>query len=168
MLTGQRADGTPYALIGRDALLQTTLHHSRLDSERIAALQEKMERDGEFRLHLNEEEWLGSHYTFQKGHDTEVDLILLEAANLLPQGLDEPQRHAFARTARQGRARQVRSGRVNPEAAEQRMLLSPQQGGADCRALSRHPWPTAAGLLRSADPPQAGVRQPGGNRRASL
>lgn len=86
MLTGRRADGTPYALIGRDALLQTALHHSRLDSERIAAQQEKMERNGDFKLKLNESEFLGRPDTYQSGYDTEVDLILLEAANLLPRG----------------------------------------------------------------------------------
>ncbi|HHQ4705664.1 TPA: hypothetical protein ACSP3G_004128 [Aeromonas hydrophila] len=151
MLTGQRSDGTPYALIGRDALLQTTLHHSRLDSERIAALQEKMERDGEFRLKLNEEEWLGSPYTFQKGHDTEVDLILLEAANLLPQGLDEPQRHAFAKTAR-AKAELAKYEVDGPtrEAAEQRMFLSPQQGeriAERYRAIHGQPLPASFDLL---------------------
>ncbi|MFE8726309.1 hypothetical protein [Aeromonas hydrophila] len=151
MLTGQRADGTPYALIGRDALLQTTLHHSRLDRERIAALQEKMERDGEFRLQLSEEEWLGSPYTFQKGHDTEVDLILLEAANLLPQGLDEPQRHAFARTAR-AKAELAKYEVDGPtrEAAEQRMFLSPQQGeriAERYRAIHGQPLPASFDLL---------------------
>ncbi|HDX8365474.1 TPA: hypothetical protein RQN08_000682 [Aeromonas dhakensis] len=129
MLTGQRPDGAPYALIGRDALLQTTLHHSRLDSERIATRQQKMERDGEFRLQLSEEEWLGSPHTFQKGHDTEVDLILLEAANLLPQGLDEPLRHAFARTARaKAELAQSEVNWATRQAAEQRMFLSTQQG----------------------------------------
>lgn len=151
MLTGQRADGTPYALIGRDALLQTTLHHSRLDSERIAALQEKMERDGEFRLKLNEEEWLGSPYTFQKGHDTEVDLILLEAANLLPQGLDEPQRHAFARTARtKAELAKYEVDGSTREAAEQRMFLSPQQGeriAERYRAIHGQPLPASFDLL---------------------
>ncbi|WP_270831636.1 hypothetical protein [Aeromonas sp. QDB03] len=151
MLTGQRADGTPYALIGRDALLQTTLHHSRLDSERIAALQEKMERDGEFRLKLNEEEWLGSPYTFQKGHDTEVDLILLEAANLLPQGLDEPQRHAFAKTARaKAELAKYEVDGSTREAAEQRMFLSPQQGeriAERYRAIHGQPLPASFDLL---------------------
>ncbi|MDX2124565.1 MAG: hypothetical protein SFX46_07100 [Aeromonas hydrophila] len=151
MLTGQRADGTPYALIGRDALLQTTLHHSRLDSERIAALQEKMERDGEFRLQLSEEEWLGSPYTFQKGHDTEVDLILLEAANLLPQGLDEPQRHAFARTARaKAELAKYEVDGSTREAAEQRMFLSPQQGeriAERYRAIHGQPLPASFDLL---------------------
>ncbi|WP_265422720.1 hypothetical protein [Aeromonas salmonicida] len=151
MLTGQRADGIPYALIGRDALLQTTLHHSRLDSERIAALQEKMERDGEFRLHLNEEEWLGSPYTFQKGHDTEVDLILLEAANLLPQGLDEPQRHAFAKTARaKAELAKYEVDGSTREAAEQRMFLSPQQGeriAERYRAIHGQPLPASFDLL---------------------
>nr|WP_253265120.1 hypothetical protein [Aeromonas sp. 2692-1] len=151
MLTGQRADGTPYALIGRDALLQTTLHHSRLDSERIAALQEKMERDGEFRLHLNEEEWLGSPYTFQKGHDTEVDLILLEAANLLPQGLNEPQRHAFARTARaKAELAKYEVDGSTREAAGQRMFLSPQQGeriAERYRAIHGQPLPASFDLL---------------------
>ncbi|WOX51426.1 hypothetical protein R2E40_16725 [Aeromonas sp. CD] len=151
MLTGQRADGTPYALIGRDALLQTTLHHSRLDSERIATQQEKMERDGEFRLQLSEEEWLGSPYTFQKGHDTEVDLILLEAANLLPQGLDEPQRRAFARTAR-AKAELAKYEVDGPtrEAAEQRMFLSPQQGeriAERYRAIHGQPLPASFDLL---------------------
>lgn len=151
MLTGQRADGTPYALIGRDALLQTTLHHSRLDSERIAALQEKMERDGEFRLQLSEEEWLGSPYTFQKGHDTEVDLILLEAANLLPQGLDEPQRHAFAKTARaKAELAKYEVDGSTREAAEQRMFLSPQQGeriAERYRAIHGQPLPASFDLL---------------------
>lgn len=98
MLTGQRADGAPYALIGRDALLQTALHHSRLDRERIATRQETMERDGDFRLQLIEREWLGSPHTVQNGHDPEIDLILLEAANLLPRDLSAEQRHAYARS----------------------------------------------------------------------
>ena len=151
MLTGQRADGTPYALIGRDALLQTALHHSRLDSERIAALQEKMERDGEFRLQLSEEEWLGRPNTFQKGHDTEVDLILLEAANLLPQGLDEPQRHAFAKTARaKAELAKYEVDGSTRGAAEQRMFLSPQQGeriAERYRAIHGQPLPASFDLL---------------------
>ncbi|TNI57489.1 hypothetical protein [Aeromonas dhakensis] len=164
MLTGQRPDGTPYALIGRDALLQTTLHHSRLDSERIATRQQKMERDGEFRLQLSEEEWLGIPHTFQKGHDTEVDLILLEAANLLPQGLDEPQRHAFARTARaKAELAQSEVNWATRQAAEQRMFLSTQQGDRIAeryRAIHGQPLPfdllaqlkrEYAGLVVTAD-----------------
>ncbi|MDM5062122.1 hypothetical protein OB934_04770 [Aeromonas salmonicida] len=151
MLTGQRADGTPYALIGRDALLQTTLHHSRLDRERIATRQETMERDGEFRLHLNEEEWLGSPYTFQKGHDTEVDLILLEAANLLPRDLNAEQRHAFAKTARaKAELAQYEVDGSTREAAEQRMFLSPQQGeriAERYRAIHGQPLPASFDLL---------------------
>ncbi|WP_257982280.1 hypothetical protein, partial [Aeromonas salmonicida] len=129
MLTGQRADGTPYALIGRDALLQTTLHHSRLDRERIATRQESMERDGDFRLQLIEREWLGSPHTVQNGHDTEIDLILLEAANLLPRDLDEPQRHAYARTARaKAELAQYQVDWDSRQAAQGRMFLSQQQG----------------------------------------
>ncbi|MBL0461255.1 hypothetical protein [Aeromonas dhakensis] len=161
MLTGQRPDGTPYALIGRDALLQTALHHSRLDSERIATRQQKMERDGEFRLQLSEEEWLGSPHIFQKGHDTEVDLILLEAANLLPQGLDEPQRHAFARTAR-AKAELARS-EVNWAtrlAAEQRMFLSTQQGeriAERYRAIHGQSLPASFDLLAQLKREYAGL-----------
>ncbi|MDF2413624.1 hypothetical protein [Aeromonas sp. 1HA1] len=151
MLTGQRADGTPYALIGRDALLQTTLHHSRLDRERIATRQESMERDGRFHLQLDEQEWLGSPYTFQKGHDTEVDLILLEAANLLPQGLDEQQRHAFARTARaKAELAQYQVDRDSRQAAQGRMFLSPQQGeriAERYRALHGKALPASFDLL---------------------
>ncbi|MDM5148987.1 hypothetical protein [Aeromonas salmonicida] len=161
MLTGQRPDGTPYALIGRDALLQTTLHHSRLDSERIATRQQKMERDGEFRLQLDEEEWLGSPYTFQKGHDTEVDLILLEAANLLPQGLDEQQRHAFARTARaKAELAQSEVNWATRQAAEQRMFLSTQQGeriAERYRAIHGQPLPASFDLLAQLKREYAGL-----------
>ncbi|EJK2991895.1 hypothetical protein V9R57_002422 [Vibrio cholerae] len=151
MLTGRRADGTPYALIGRDALLQTALHHSRLDSERIAAQQEKMERNGDFKLKLNESEFLGRPDTYQSGYDTEVDLILLEAANLLPRGLDEQQRNAFAKTAR-AKARLAR-GEVNwetLEAAKKRMFLSPQQGeriAERYRTIHGQPLPDSFDLL---------------------
>ncbi len=110
-----------------------------------------MERDGEFRLHLNEEEWLGSPYTFQKGHDTEVDLILLEAANLLPQGLDEPQRHAFAKTARaKAELAKYEVDGSTRGAAEQRMFLSPQQGeriAERYRAIHGQPLPASFDLL---------------------
>lgn len=161
MLTGQRPDGTSYALIGRDALLQTTLHHSRLDSERIATRQQKMERDGEFRLQLSEEEWLGSPHTFQKGHDTEVDLILLEAANLLPQGLDEPQRHAFARTARaKAELAQSEVNWATRQAAEQRMFLSTQQGDRIAeryRAIHGQPLPASFDLLAQLKREYAGL-----------
>lgn len=161
MLTGQRPDGTPYALIGRDALLQTTLHHSRLDSERIATRQQKMERDGEFRLQLSEEEWLGSPHTFQKGHDTEVDLILLEAANLLPQGLDEPQRHAFARTARaKAELAQSEVNWATRQAAEQRMFLSTQQGeriAERYHAIHGQPLPASFDLLAQLKREYAGL-----------
>lgn len=161
MLTGQRPDGTPYALIGRDALLQTTLHHSRLDSERIATRQQKMERDGEFRLQLSEEEWLGSPHTFQKGHDTEVDLILLEAANLLPQGLDEPQRHAFAKTARaKAELAQYEVNWATRQAAEQRMFLSTQQGeriAERYRAIHGQPLPASFDLLAQLKREYAGL-----------
>ncbi|EIM1707609.1 hypothetical protein JFQ88_001427 [Aeromonas dhakensis] len=161
MLTGQRPDGTPYALIGRDALLQTTLHHSRLDSERIATRQQKMESDGEFRLQLSEEEWLGSPHTFQKGHDTEVDLILLEAANLLPQGLDEPQRHAFARTARaKAELAQSEVNWATRQAAEQRMFLSSQQGeriAERYRAIHGQQLPASFDLLAQLKREYAGL-----------
>ncbi|BEE02382.1 hypothetical protein VAWG001_39960 [Aeromonas dhakensis] len=161
MLTGQRPDGTPYALIGRDALLQTALHHSRLDSERIATRQQKMERDGEFRLQLSEEEWLGSPHIFQKGHDTEVDLILLEAANLLPQGLDEPQRHAFARTARaKAELAQYEVNWATRLAAEQRMFLSTQQGeriAERYRAIHGQSLPASFDLLAQLKREYAGL-----------
>ncbi|BEJ48469.1 hypothetical protein Ri1_10680 [Aeromonas dhakensis] len=161
MLTGQRPDGTPYALIGRDALLQTTLHHSRLDSERIATRQQKMERDGEFRLQLSEEEWLGSPHIFQKGHDTEVDLILLEAASLLPQGLDEPQRHAFAKTARaKAELAQSEVNWTTRQAAEQRMFLSTQQGehiAERYRAIHGQPLPASFDLLAQLKREYAGL-----------
>ncbi|MEN9583906.1 MAG: hypothetical protein RLZZ616_912, partial [Pseudomonadota bacterium] len=151
MLTGQRADGTPYALIGRDALLQTTLHHSRLDRERIATLQESMERDGSFHLQLDEQEWLGRPHTVQNGHDPEIDLILLEAANLLPQGLDEQQRHAFARTARaKAELAQYQVDWDSRQAAQGRMFLSPQQGeriAERYRALHGKALPASFDLL---------------------
>ncbi|MBJ6973750.1 hypothetical protein JG635_19555, partial [Vibrio cholerae] len=86
--------------------------------------QEKMERNGDFKLKLNESEFLGRPDTYQSGYDTEVDLILLEAANLLPRGLDEQQRNAFAKPAR-AKARLAR-GEVNwetLEAAKKRMFL---------------------------------------------
>lgn len=98
MLTGRRADGKPYVLIGRDAVLQTTLRHNYLDRERVAARVEAMQADGLFTLVLEDE---GEDYgVFREGFDAEIDLILLEAADLVPQGLDRPARLAFARSTR--------------------------------------------------------------------
>lgn len=151
MLTGQRADGTPYALIGRDALLQTTLHHSRLDRERIATRQETMERDGDFRLQLIEREWLGSPHTVQNGHDPEIDLILLEAANLLPRDLSAEQRHAYARSARaKAELAQYQVDWDSRQAAQGRMFLSQQQGALIAeryRALHGQSLPASFDLL---------------------
>lgn len=101
MLTGRRANGQPYALIGRDALLQTTLLYSHFDQERVAAHVETMQANHDFSLVLETytERW-GYTNTFQQGHDAEIDLVLLEAANLVAKDLTDTARLEFARSAR--------------------------------------------------------------------
>ncbi|MGL4251130.1 MAG: hypothetical protein ACRCR1_10995 [Aeromonas sp.] len=128
MLTGQREDSTPYVLVGRDALLQTTLYHSRMDKERIDTKLESMESNGGFNLQLKKKIFRNTTYFEQKGYDTEVDLILLEAANLLPPDLDTKQRHAFAKAARaKAELATTKKDKDNQLVAAKQMLLSKQQ-----------------------------------------
>ncbi len=75
MLTGRRANGKIYVLVGRDAVMQTTLRHNYLDSERVNAFVETLEKDGEFTLRFADE---GSEI-IQLGYDPQIDLMLLEA-----------------------------------------------------------------------------------------
>lgn len=109
MLTGQRADGQPYVLVGRDAVLQTTLVHNYLDKERIAVRLETMQINDRFKLKLvtqpdiryKEEQCdFACSHIVQEGYDPEIDLILLEAAGLVPQGLRGLDRLVFAQFAR--------------------------------------------------------------------
>ncbi|MDA5524192.1 hypothetical protein [Yersinia kristensenii] len=96
MLTGRRANGKIYALVGRDAVIQTTLRHNYLDSERVAAEVEAMQNNGEFTLSLASEE----SSIFRRGFDPQIDLMLLEASGLLPEHLNYPSRLLLAKTVR--------------------------------------------------------------------
>jgi hypothetical protein len=96
MLTGRRANGKIYALVGRDAVMQTTLRHNYLDSERVAAKVEEMQNNGEFTLSLADE----GPNIFRRGYDPQIDLMLLEASGLLPEYLDYPSRLLLAKSVR--------------------------------------------------------------------
>ncbi|MBD1556430.1 hypothetical protein HC752_05735 [Vibrio sp. S9_S30] len=80
MLVGKREDGSQYVLVGRDAVLQTALMHSRFEQERAIAKRQQNEQAGGYNL----------SFRFSKGRytvvnsDPEIDRLLLEAANLLP------------------------------------------------------------------------------------
>ncbi|MGN2123668.1 hypothetical protein ACKFBN_16005 [Yersinia enterocolitica] len=96
MLTGRRANGKIYVLVGRDAVMQTTLRHNYLDSERVNAFVETLEKDGEFTLRFADE---GSEI-IQLGYDPQIDLMLLEAAGQEPLHLDYPDRLQLAKVVR--------------------------------------------------------------------
>lgn len=82
MLTGQRKDGSPYVLVGRDAILQTALRHMDSDNERFEAKKQQMENDNGFVLSITKPRTLDIY--MQRNNDPEIDRLLLESANLLP------------------------------------------------------------------------------------
>lgn len=129
MLTGLRANGTPYVLIGRDAVLQTTLVQGYLDQERIAKRLADMHAGTDFSLTLKAKttDWGYSYYEHH-GHDPNVDLMLLDTAKIVPEGLSEAERLEFAKLAR-ARANLVRERNGSKSGSDKRMILSAEQRG---------------------------------------
>ncbi|WP_238930515.1 hypothetical protein [Vibrio sp. S9_S30] len=95
MLTGKRENGTLYALVGRDAVLQTALRHTRFSKERIEAKRQQKEQAGEYSLSIIPHTFKGLY--FQLNNDPEIDRLLLEAANLLPVGSTLEEQLHFAK-----------------------------------------------------------------------
>ena len=79
MLVGKRSDNSHYAIVGRDALLQTAIKYLEFDEERARAKQQEMQSDGKFTLGVFKE-FFPFFNNYLIGYDTEIDrLIAIEA-----------------------------------------------------------------------------------------
>ena len=83
MLVGKRSDNSHYAIVGRDALLQTALKYLEFDEERARAKQQEMQNDGKFTLDVIPVFFpFFNHYL--TGYDTEIDRLIAIEAGIQP------------------------------------------------------------------------------------
>ena len=83
MLVGKRSDNSHYAIVGRDALLQTALKYLEFDEERARAKQQEMQNDGKFTLDVIQE-FLPFFNHYLTGYDTEIDRLIAIEAGIQP------------------------------------------------------------------------------------
>ncbi|MGL4251469.1 MAG: hypothetical protein ACRCR1_12735 [Aeromonas sp.] len=106
----------PYVIVGRDAILQTTLAHSSFDPARINAQLEKMREKGEFKLKLNhiddnEKTINGDNKKLLSGYDPEIDLFVIR--NFKPELLNDKTEGEQLLFVKEQRAKAILAGKLH-------------------------------------------------------
>lgn len=96
LLMGKKANGEPYAIVGRDSVLATTLLHNKLMPERIDAVRARLKAQNRLYYPPRNEPPFGIVY----GPDIDVDIKLLEFTGFLKNDANSIQKETQAENYR--------------------------------------------------------------------